>query len=65
MNRRERRDRKIAHQRAVRAQHKGGSDVATLINNPHWNLFDEVYSKVSSGVKVKCQGIYESVFCKE
>jgi hypothetical protein len=31
----------------------------------HYNLFNDVYGRLTAGCKVKMQPIYESVFCKE
>jgi hypothetical protein len=58
MNRRERREKKLAHEKRVKEQ----GMVTRVVTQT--NLFDEIYSKLTSGVKVKCQSIYDNVFCK-
>lgn len=65
MNRRERRNARVAHKKTIQDNNK----MLLRSNNKeevseHRTLFDKVFSKKSGGTPVKCQGIYDSVFCR-
>lgn len=58
ITRKDRKRAKIAHLKSQKQQN------VTRLVTPHTNLFDEIYSKQTANVQVKCAGIYDSVFCK-
>lgn len=59
MNRKQRRAAKVAHKKSLKTH-----NVTRVVTEEKENLFDKVYRKMTEDVPVKCQGIYESVFCK-